>query len=321
MRDHTDLFVRVLSPYLLQERKTKVYRISFSGSNGLRIHENPGVPPVAPFDLNEESDSDYQHSAMSIIVNWFEYNMRQSVSIFTAAYVWSMVMVALQLIALLLLTFESRSARDEFMQPSNVTEIGFIDHHDTIRFISDNIESHRGFGSLMLLAFSGSYVLLVCVLVDTSTLFLLLITIVASSAGGIGVVVYHRDFHTEHIICAAIFIAGGLLAHVIVTVTLPFNNNILRDFVFLLTPCGLGATFLGLYWYTYVETKGTRTQYLHWWWAAACAEYLLYLSITALNLTIPGRLLRHASYRFGTMLPSIIRAYVETHSDTIAHNE
>lgn len=317
MRDHTDLFVRVISPYF-HEVHSKIYRISFSGSHGLRIQENKGLPPVAPFDIDETSNDEYQQKAMVSIANWFEFNMRQSVAVFSAAYVWSLVMALLQLVALLLLTFESRSARDELSQPSNVTEIGFIDQHGTIRFISDNIESHRGYGSVMLVAFSGSYMLLVCVLVESSYLFQLLLTIVASSAGGLGVVIYHRDFHTEHIASAAVFIAGGLLAHIIVAATIPFNNNVLRDWVFIGTPCALATTFLSLYWYAYDSTKGDRTRFVHWWWASACAEYLLYISMTALNLTIPGRLLRHASCKFGTMLPSIIRAYVETHDTDMA---
>lgn len=314
-----DLYVRIGG-------RPSVFRVTFTSTTGLGIHEEHSLPASAPtYDISDDPDT-MNGPGMQAVMTWFEHTLRGCISVFNAAYVWGYIMVVLQIVVLLLLTFEAPGPREVLELGANQTAIGLVNYRDrsmpayadwnnTVRFISDNIAMHRGFGSVMLLSFSGSYLLLICVFSNAYVKALLVICIVASSVGGLGVVLFHdAKYHTHHIACAALFIAGGILAHVVVSVS-SAKRHFVRDAVFIGMPIAMACAFLGTYWYAYKKSNDNRNhpKYITTWWISGICEYLLYISISILNLLIPGRVLQHAASTFAKMLPYVIEAYLVKH--------
>lgn len=337
---HHDLYVTLNEKDRVGSVFATTYRITFSAEHGLRIHTTDKGTDVVSFVL----DSDNPYSGLSMrtsepIILWFARVLRGSISMFSSAYIWAFTMACLQVLALLLLTFEAHSPRHVLAVTSNVTTVGLVDEHNLIRFISDNIAVHRGFGSLMLLAFAGSYILLVCVFMDPVTRWLLIFVITLSSAGGMGVVLFHFTYHVEHLVGAVAFISGGLLAHIIVASTSIRNSFMYNSFIAI--SAVLAALFLSFYIVAHVSTDGERNDrkffnvsyvtnntivwevntqtyndtWFNIWWLAGLFEYLLYISMIALNVLIPDQIINHTAQKFAHMLPTVIRAYNNRRTD------
>lgn len=321
---HTDLIVKASG--ITEE--SSYFRVTFTASSGL------GVQALSTPSDHKDSVSvnyDKHHSVpsqqLAPVVSWFEHVLRVNVSTFSAAYVWGYTMVALQILALILLTLEPFSAQEVIEHP-DFTVVGLVNYrnrsmpqyknyNNTIRFISDNIHQHRGYGSVMLLAFAGSYVLFACVFMSPGVMVVIGICIIFSAAGGLGVVLFHDgQYHTHHIASAAVFISGGLIAHALVAQTL---HRRIQDLIFIGTPALFALLFLSFYTHCHSKSHGNRNdpKYINLWWYAGIFEYMLYITMTALNLMIPERLIRSASMQFAKLLPDILRAYVAHHSENV----
>ncbi len=231
------------------------------------------------------------------------------------AVTWGLTAVLLQIVVLILLTFEPPGETchgalngnvigGDDGQICNSTNIGLVDSNDVIRFISDNIDSHRGYGSVMLLAFGASFVLLLCILVEPLSLVLIYISVLLSAAGGVGVVVYHHgNYSTHHIFSAALFIVFGVGAHLVAILSGP-RRHIVRDCVLFLSTACFASTFV----LVHTIAKGQGERHDIWlrgkWWVAGIAEYLTYISVMFLNVLIPERIIENLSFRIVHALPT-----------------
>eukprot|EP00961_Rhodomonas_salina_P175505 2367129-Rhodomonas_salina.1 len=219
---------------------------------------------------------------------------------FRSIHVWAAVMVVIQVAALLLLTFE---------------DPGLLDDNNITRYISDNIDSHSGYGAVMLLSFSGSYILLS--MVNLSALWVFVTTLLMGGAafGGTGVVLFHNDFEWQHIGCAAAFIACGIMIHFIVIFTGQFTSHKIRDSVLLLMTFVSAGLFGGILIMNRIKIEDTqdlvgdakyspRDPRLHtWWWISGTAEYVLYINMCILNLFVGERIFKHTVKAIFQSLP------------------
>lgn len=225
-----------------------------------------------------------------------EYTYYHCIPGITDLQLWCATMTVLQIAALLLLTFENSS---------------LVDENNVIRYISDNIADHRGYGSMMVLAFMGSLGLLSCMMLKNtytrrhtsrSDLSNFLISIIYLSYtvcifGGVGTVVFHGEFDTEHLICAALLIACGIFLHIIAIAT-GTRQHLFRDGILLTMTLSSAIIFVVV---LLMNNKVVRDQNLQprdpslktRWWLSATSEYVLYLHVVILNSLVSERVLEH----------------------------
>lgn len=198
----------------------------------------------------------------------------------------------LQIIALLLLTFENSS---------------LVDDNNIMRYISDNIAEHRGYGSMMVVAFLGSLGLLSCMLLkkthtgrsDLSKVLVVTTYLLYTGCifGGVGTVLFHGEFDTEHLICAGLLIACGISLHVLAIAT-GTGKHRFRDGVLLTMTLTSAIIFLVV---LLMNDEVVRDKKLlprdpslkTRWWLSATSEYVLYLHIVILNFLVNERILEH----------------------------
>lgn len=289
------------------------FRVTFDSGHGLQISQVNMAPQWSTtFNLGSENANIEDEKAKC--QTWVQYTICNNIYFFTFAFAFGTCMVVLQLLSLLLLTFEPVNLYNyNGTDTTFILHNGFTDTGTVIRFISDNIDAHRGYGAAMLLAFSGSFMLLVCIMAKYIELMILFVTFAA--AGGIGVVVFHGAQEWEHIGCAAAFIFFGVLSHFMACVTGPFRRHVFRDglMIFITTACG--AIFLTTFVIAHREdpARHAPTHRLErLWWTAGIFEYVLYISITFLNFLIPSRLLEHIAYYITNDLPYIILEHMHS---------
>lgn len=244
---------------------------------------------------------------------WVEERLRGDGLIgFRSITTWALVMVVLQVAVLIMLSFEDPGIEDE---------------NGIIRYISDNIAEHRGYGGVMLVAFAGSYLLLSMIslphwLIGVSTLL-----IGGAAFGGAGVVLFHGDYKWQHIGSAAGFIFCGLLLHVVAIYTGPWRfRHAIRDFVLLLFTLGTAGVFGGVLIANSVYIDATQDRDVvesrfadrdprlrDWWWVSGVCEYMLYINMCTLNIFVGERVFEHTAYSIFRALP--VTVHSSTHTD------
>jgi hypothetical protein len=240
------------------------------------------------------------------VYDWVEARLRGRDSLgFASITMWGLVMVTLQVAVLILLTFEAP---------------GLEDGAGIVRYISDNIAVHKGFGGVMLLAFAGSFLLLSMVSLPPWLVSLSVLLIGGTALGGTGVVAFHGEYEWQHIGCAAGFIGCGLTLHVIAILTGPWRwRHTVRDaivFAFTVVSAGLFAGFLIANKVRVEESQDAldpldrlsprdprlRTR----WWISGVAEYMLYINMCVLNAFVGQRVFEHTAYSIFTALPELL---------------
>lgn len=302
----------------MQMNDGEIYRISFDSGHGLHIQN--ADPQSSHANTQNYMDAD-DRDKFSV---WIQNALRNNMYFFSVAFTWGSLMVILQIVSLLLLTFEPTiifpgkvanvTAHTTVMYDINDMEFlrtGLRTPNNLIRFISDNIDTHRGYGALMLLSFGGSFFLVACVITTYYPLILFLISTAAS--GGLGVVMFHGGgYDTHHITCAGVFIGAGILVHASICFAGNFRGHILRDVIMLSIAAATGSVFLVCFLIANHEdgTRSAPTSRLRsLWLTAAVCEYLLFLSMVLLNLLIPTRLLEQVAHKITNDLPDIIMAH------------
>ena len=165
---------------------------------------------------------------------------------------------------------------------------GFLDNHGIIRYISDGIRDHNGFGAAMLISFCASVtVLCICRLPKRKHEIFRGWLKGSLVWGGIGVIGFHDTGHYLHLTHAGIFITSGLLLHLMHT---PFQvPHVVRDNLKFYILFVLSVTFLILF---FALPMSIQEPKVHWngneshrlrWTFSALFEYLLYVTICALN--------------------------------------
>eukprot|EP00961_Rhodomonas_salina_P248569 3359386-Rhodomonas_salina.1 len=220
---------------------------------------------------------------------------------FSWAQVWAYTMVMLQLTAFLLIMFEPP---------------GMVDDNDVMRYISDNIDRHCGMGAVMVLAFGGSYLLIAAISIPGNILPVMRnILIMASAFGGAGVVLFHGEHSTEHIVCAAIFIGAGLLLHLIIICTGPMMFiHRARDALIATVAVVSALVFLGTLIYCREKVKKENLEprdprLMTGWWVSGICEYMLYINCCVLNAFVGQRLSEHTCFSIFQALPELCRQH------------
>lgn len=273
------------------------FRISYVPGDGLHIIKHPTARDPVGTELRDDN---------YMIYDWIETVLGDdSLLGFRSLNVWGYVMVFLQLSALFILSFEAP---------------GMTDVNGVIRYISDNIADHRGFGGVMLISFTGSLLLVSMVSLNKAMVFVTVILIAGSTFGGAGVVLFHGDFKFQHLACACAFISCGLLLHIIAIYTGPWRiRHTVRDMVFLFftfASTGIFAGFL-ISNMMYIHMTKHRTvpaevfddrdpRLWKWWWISGVSEYVLYINMCILNLFVGQRLFEHTAWSVFKALPILI---------------
>lgn len=283
---------------LNDENETNPYELielEYVGEKGLQVRSLGRRATQAALLLDEPR-----------VYDWIEAHLKRDVLLgFRSVTIWALVMVVLQIAVLIMLTFEDPGIRDD---------------NGIIRYISDNIATHQGYGGVMLLSFAGSFLLLSMVSLPSWMVPPSVLLIGGASLGGAGVVLFHGEFEWQHIGCAAAFIACGLALHLIAIFTGPWRlRHTARDIiliVFTLVAAGLFAGFLIA---NKIKVESTsdaadpadrfsdRDPRLRWqWWVSGVAEYMLYINMCTLNIFVGQRILEHTSWSVFTALPSLV---------------
>jgi hypothetical protein len=270
----------------------ETFDLQFSPENGLDV--TPRGLGASGYEVGDRR-----------VYEWVEVKLRDSGLDFGAVTTWGLVMVALQVSVLILLTFEAPGPQDG---------------NGIVRYISDNIAAHQGFGGVMLLSFAGSFLLLSVVSLPPLLVGFSVLLIGGTALGGAGVVFFHGEYEWQHIGCATGFIASGLALHIVAIYTGPWRwRHTVRDAVFLLvtfTAAGLFAGFLVTN-KLYIENTqdalnpldrySPRDPRLRWqWWVSGVAEYMLYINICVLNVFVGQRVFEHTAWSVFTALPVLL---------------
>lgn len=236
------------------------------------------------------------------VYDWVERCLRgdEQIVAFQAVSVWALVMVLLQLAALMLLTFEAPGPRDE----SNI-----------IRYISDNIAVHQGYGGVMLVSFAGSYMLLSVVIFPAWLVYMSFVLVGGATFGGAGVVLFHPEhFSVQHIGSACAFIACGFLLHLLVIYSGPWRlRHTARDAVLVVLTSVTAVVFGGVLFANRLRIHASQDdaepltprdpRLRVWLWTSGVCEYVLYLNMCALNALISQRVLEHTAWAVFSALP------------------
>ena len=289
-----------LQVFELREGHFTTATLSLSAEGGLQVLHVTGVHAA------RNSDRGVDISKPEVF-DWIEARLRGSDSLgFNAITIWGLVMVTLQVAVLILLTFEAP---------------GLEDGTGIVRYISDNIAVHKGFGGVMLLAFAGSFLLLSTISLPPWLVSFSVLLIGGTALGGTGVVVFHGEYEWQHIGCAAAFIGCGLALHIIAIYTGPWRwRHIVRDSVilgFTVIAAGLFAGFLIANKLKVESTQDAldpldryspRDPRLRWrWWISGVAEYMLYINMCVLNAFVGERVFEHTAYTIFTALPVLMQ--------------
>lgn len=165
-----------------------------------------------------------------------------------------------------------------------------------VRFISDNIDKHKGFGSVMVLAFAGCYILTGAITESRGVGMMINVLIACATGGGVGVVAFHSPYDLEHIVCATVFIVSGFLIHMLVAFTAPAIHR-MRDYIILLLTAGAGIVFIVFFWIAETRGKVPRDgNQVRYWSISAIAEYCLYTGMVILNMLVGERICDHLCY-------------------------
>lgn len=208
---------------------------------------------------------------------------------FDALQTWCLVACMAQISVLVVLTFE---------------EPGFTNEDtDTLRYISNNIDVHRGYGTAMLIAFAMSYIPLLIYHTQTEFIsWLQFLGVTLASLGGCFVVMCHSSNSESvtgryHLMGALVFVLGGQIGHFtlmydISKMQLHASRDIVLATVNLLSFgtffCTIIAIGLGDY---SREEAGTL------YWVSAGAEYILYFSFVSMNILIGERIVDNFTSR------------------------
>lgn len=241
--------------------------------------------------------AEYQMEYAVRVVSNLLYN--GNVFAYQAVYIGCYIACFLQMIILVFIAFEDPGFAH---QPSGV-----------LRYISNNIDSHRGYGTAMVMCFASSLVpLAMCRLLTLLGDFLLFFFMFVATVGGGWVIMFHDANDASvisklHVAGAAMLILGGVMMHMCVISDLsPLRINRMRDNVLLLCTalCALGFLLTIIV----VKAEGyTQDTHPEWFWASAALEYLLYVTFVALNWLVPERLLQHTALRLVVSIPQVIQ--------------
>lgn len=340
--ERNSLYVRVPDPHTGSfNSDTPLYEMTFD-MNGISFEETKGAHDVPILDIMSVDGKQENGLHFDIVQRYLEKVFMLKVPMISVVLTWGYTMVWLQLLMLVLLTFEpvysiSRetitvSSEIPVYDPildSNTTlqytdvpidnvkimSVGLVDDRYMIRFISENIDSHRGYASGMLLSFTGSFILLVCVAVEGGVALGILFLVCTAAFGGVGVVVFHGKWHTTHIVCAILFITSGILAHYMVAVTGPWKRNATRDTIMFMSTVLSAVSFVLFYFLAYSISDDNRHDERHhvrlMWWIAGISEYILYVTMSILNAYLPQRITEHIAFRVTQELPTLIYALKE----------
>lgn len=264
------------------DRKTS-YDLLFSHERGIFWREWAANrdDPVPMFELSRSGVSNDKKQGMIFkIIDMVE---DCDVYPFKALHVWCSIACVAQMIVLLLLTFEPP---------------GFKNYDsNTLRYISDNIDVHRGYGSCMVLAFAMSFIpLLLCVVENYLLDSIMFFMVGVAAAGGGLVVMCHSTGASDalvwmHISGAGAFIFGGIVLHGIVSLDIRrYNLHGYRDLFLFGIIILVSVTFLG----SIIYIKRTRIErsdpdHWQWFWVSGGCEYILYMSMIGMNLLVSER--------------------------------
>jgi hypothetical protein len=272
------------------------YRLTFDTVTGLEVE-------AVKKDASEVAIDDRR------VYEWVETQLGGKSELgFGAVATWGLVMATLQIAVLMLLTFEAPGLRDE---------------NGIVRYISDNIAAHPGFGGVMLLAFAGSFMLLSTVNLPRFLVGLSVLLVGGAALGGAGVVFFHGEYEWQHIGCAGGFIACGLALHIIAIFTGPYRwRHTARDAVILAVTFAAAGLFAGFLIANKIRIEDSqdspdpldrlsaRDTRLRWrWWVSGVAEYMLYISICVLNALVGQRVFEHTAFAVFEALPFILKRH------------
>lgn len=238
------------------------------------------------------------------VYDWVEHSLRGDSDLlaFDSINVWALVMATLQVAALMLLTFEAP---------------GPLDENRIIRYISDNIASHQGYGGVMLVSFAGSYMLLAIVSLPAWLVYTTFALVGGASFGGAGVVLFHGAFEMQHIACAACFITCALLLHIVVIYSGPFRlRHTVRDAVLIAFTLAAALVFGGVLIANHIRVDDSQSaedpadvlqsrdpRLREWLWTSGVCEYVLYINMCLLNALVGQRVLEHTAWSVFNALP------------------
>lgn len=219
-------------------------------------------------------------------MRWFMHIMhRYRFYPFESLGVWCGVAAVLQVLVLVILTFED---------PGHLNA-----DSKTLRFISNNIDEHRGYGAAMVLVFLMSYVpLMIPDLVRPWLTIMQFLGLFAAAFGGCFVVIFHAPdgwMATMHLVGAVMFVLGGVALHIAVWLDMPSLHRV-RDLV--LAGCAVlsGGTFFGTILAMHINNL-QHTTHPTVQNVSAAAEYLLYVTVCVLDLVVAERIMEHAAFR------------------------
>jgi hypothetical protein len=218
---------------------------------------------------------------------------------YQAVYIGCYIACFLQILVLMFIAFEPP---------------GFA-HPDpkVLRFISNNIAEHRGFGAGMVLCFAASLIpLCMCRLLNWFTDILIFLSLFIATLGGAWVIMFHESSDTSaiatlHVAGAGMLVFGGVLMHFCVCLELrTLRLHWWRDTLIFVVTLAAALGFLA----TIVTIKSSGWEvgdHPRWYWASAAFEYILYVSFVALNWLVPDNLVEHTALRVVVGLPGKVK--------------
>ena len=278
----------------LNRERTVNTKIRYEPGGGLRIIDY-GVGTERGYAIASED-----------VYRWLEAHIAADTFLqLRSINIWALIMVVLQISVLIMLSFE---------------DPGVEDTNGIIRYISDNIAEHKGYGGVMLVAFAGSYLLLSMVTLPPWMVIPSLVLIGGAAFGGAGVVLFHGKYEWQHIGSAGGFIACGLALHVIAIYTGPWQfRHTVRDAVLLLFTLGTAGFFAGGLIRNKIYVDGLSdsvdlnaifaqrySSLRTWWWISGVSEYILYINMCTLNIFVGERIVEHTAFSVYKALPSIL---------------
>lgn len=219
---------------------------------------------------------------------------------------WCILAAVLQISVLILLAFEAPGYEDRvWVNASHVvngTRVYRMEPRHVLRFISDNIDLHRGYGALMVVFFGMSYLpMMICTFRRSVYNVLMRSMLFTACVGGFLVVTCHsadKDIISWlHIAGAISFVVSGLVLHVILMSELTsMRLHIARDCTVLIIIVCLALTF-AITLMLARSNEWTKSSHRIVFQVSAAAEYMLYISCVGLNVLVGERITEHLALR------------------------